>query len=338
MENQKIKVGVIGAGYWGKNLIRNFNSTGRSLVKFVCDLLQDNLQRTKVFYPDTLLTNNYIELLDDEELNLICIATPPETHFKIAKKCIEAGKNVLIEKPMCKTVREAKNLISLANERKVKIFVDHTFVFSAPVQKIKEYIETKKIGNLLYFDSERINLGLLQDNVNVIWDLAPHDFSIFSYLFPGHKLLSVKVLASKHKHPNLEDMAHIMVKCEKDLIMHIHVSWLSPVKIRKLIVGGQKGMIWYDDIHPFEKVKFYDKGVNIDMQKDSSFFPTYREGDITIPKVDNYETLNFETNHIIDCLEGKSKPLVDGEEGLKVVKLLQACDQAISEEKEVFLK
>jgi predicted dehydrogenase len=239
---------------------------------------------------------------------------------------------------MSKTVKEAETLIDLAQKHNVQVFVDHTFVFSSPVRKIKESIEKNKIGKLLYFDSERINLGLLQKDVNVIWDLAPHDFSICNYLFPHLKLLSVQVFASRHKHPYLEDIAHIMVKYEKDFIMHAHVSWLSPVKIRKIIISGDKGMIWYDDIHPFEKIKIYDKGVHVNLDKETTFFPIYRVGNIITPKLDNYEALNLEANHIIDCLLGKDKPLVDGYEGLKIVKLLEACDKALQKRKEIFLK
>lgn len=335
MKNHKINVGIIGVGYWGDNLFRVFNSTGRSSVKYVADLSKENLDKVRKSNPSVEITHNYSEILKDKQINLVCIATPPETHFEIAKKCIEAKKNILVEKPMSKTVKEAEKLINLARKNKVQIFVDHTFVFSAPVRKIKKSIEENKIGKLLYFDSERVNLGLLQKDINVIWDLAPHDFSIFNYLFPHLRPISVQVFASRHKHPSLEDIAHIMVRYEDNFIMHVHVSWLSPVKIRKIIISGDRGMIWYDDIHPFEKIKIYDKGVHVNFDKETAFFPIYREGDIITPKLDNYEPLSLEANHIIDCLLGKDKPLVDGYEGLKVVRLLEACDKALFKRKEV---
>jgi len=338
MKSQKIVVGVVGVGYWGINLVRNFHSTGRSIVKYACDLSGKNLSKIENLYPAINTTNGYADVIHDGEVDLVCIATPPETHFEIAKKCLESGRNILIEKPMCKTVKEAENLIVLAENKGAQIFVDHTFAFSAPVRKIKECIEKNEIGELLYFDSERINLGLLQKDVNVIWDLAPHDFSIFSYLFPHLKPLSVQVFASRHRHPYLEDIAHIMVRCEKDFIMHVNVSWLSPVKVRKIIIGGEKAMICYDDIHPFEKIKIYDKGIHINGDKENPFFPIYREGDIITPKLDNYEPLALEANHLIDCLLGKDKPLVDGYEGLKIVKLLETCDIALLQRKEIFLK
>lgn len=338
MRDYKITVGIIGVGYWGGNLVRVFHATGRSSVKYACDLSDKNLDKIKRLYPSVKTTDKYSDILKDKQINLVCIATPPETHFEIAKRCIEAKKNILIEKPMTKTVQEAERLIDRAQKNNVQIFMDHTFVFSASVRKIKESIEKNKIGELLYFDSERINLGLLQKDINVLWDLAPHDFSIFNYLFPYLEPLSVRVFASRHKHPYLEDIAHIMVRYEKDFIMHVHVSWLSPVKIRKIIIAGDKGMIWYDDIHPFEKIKIYDKGVHINFDKESAFFPIYRDSDIITPKLDNYEPLSLEADHIIDCLLGKDKPLVDGYEGLKVVRLLEACDQALANRQEVFWK
>ena len=338
MEKQKISVGIIGVGYWGGNLVRVFYSNGRSSIKYISDLSEKNLNKVKRLYPTIPTTRDYTDILKDKQIDLVCIATPPGSHFEIAKKCIKAGKNILIEKPMSKTVEEAQALIKLAKKFKVQIFVDHTFVFSASVRKIKKIIDEKKLGELLYFDSERINLGLLQKDVNVIWDLAPHDFSIFNFLFPHLKPVAIQVFGSKHKHPYLEDIAHIVVRYENNFIMHVHVSWLSPVKIRKIIVSGDKGMVWYNDIHPFEKIKIYDKGVHVSFDKETSFFPTYNEGDIIIPKLENYEPLSLEAEHVINCLRGKEKPLVGGTEGLKVVSLLEACDQALVKKREVFWK
>jgi len=338
MKKDKVIIGVVGVGYWGINLVRNFYSTDRGIVGYACDLSRETLSRMKKAYPTIRVVEKYSEILEDKEVDLICIATPPAAHFRIAKKCIEARKNILIEKPMSKTVKEAETLIALARKNNVQIFVDHTFVFSSAVRKIKECIEEHKIGEPLYFDSERINLGLLQKDINVIWDLAPHDFSIFNYLFPSLRPISVQVSASRHKHPYLEDLAHVTVKYQNDFIMHVHLSWLSPLKIRKIIIGGDKGMICYDDIHPYEKIKIYDKGVRVNRDKETPFFPIYREGDIIIPKVRNYEALALEANHIVSCVLGKDKPLVDGYDGLKVVRLLEACDKAILQKREIFLK
>ena len=199
-------------------------------------------------------------------------------------------------------------------------------------------MDEEELGKPLYFDSERINLGLLQKDVNVIWDLSPHDFSIFNYLFPEFEPASLQVFASKHGHPYLEDIAHIMLRCQNGFIVHIKVSWLSPVKIRKIIIGGDKKMVWYDDIHPVEKVKIYDKGVHVNWDMQDAFFPVYRDGNIVTPKLDNYEALSVEANHVVDCLLEGDKPLVDGYQGLRVVRLLEACDQAILKRKEILLK
>ncbi len=327
-----INVAVIGLGYWGPNLVRNFEAVDNAKVIYACDLLEENLMKIKKRYPNIKVTKDYKEILKDDKVDLICIATPPATHYKIAKECLESGKNVLIEKPMTTKVKDAEELIEIAKELNLYIFVDHTFVFSPPVRKIKEIIN--EIGKPLYFDSERINLGLLQKDVNVIWDLAPHDFSILTFLF-NFKPKSLIAIGSKHKHPYYEDLAHIMIRYDNGFIAHIHVSWLSPVKIRKIIIAGDKKMILYDDTNPFEKVKVYDKGVEVDLSKESPFFPTYRSGDIYVPKIENKEPLRIEVEHIVDCLINKKKPLVDGYEGLKVVKLLEACDKSLREGKEV---
>ncbi len=328
-----IRVAVIGLGYWGPNLVRNFEAIDNAKVVYACDLVEENLNKIRRSYSSIKLTKDYREILK-ENIDLVCIATPPATHYEIAKDCLESGKHVLIEKPMTTSTDEALELIDIANDHGLKIFVDHTFVFSPPVIKIKELI--KDIGKPLYFDSERINLGLLQKDVNVIWDLAPHDFSILTYLFDfePERLIAI---GSKLRHPYYEDLAHIMVKYDNGFIAHVHVSWLSPVKIRKTIIAGDRKMILYDDTNFFEKVKVYDKGVDIDLSKESPFFPTYRSGDIYVPKIENKEPLRIEAEHVVDCLLNNKKPKVDGYAGLKVVELLEACDKSLKEAKEVEL-
>ncbi len=327
-----INVAVIGLGYWGPNLVRNFESLDNAKVVYACDLVEENLRKVGRNYPSIKLIKDYREILKDDDVDLICIATPPASHYRIAKESLEAGKNVLIEKPMATKVEEAEKLIEIAREYNLKIFVDHTFVFSPPVIKIKELIG--EIGKPLYFDSERINLGLLQKDVNVIWDLAPHDFSILTYLF-DFKPKSLIAIGSRLRHPYYEDIVHITLKYENGFIAHVHVSWISPIKIRKTIIAGDKKMILYDDTSFFEKVKVYDKGVDIDLSKESPFFPTYRSGDIFIPKIENREPLKIEAEHVVDCLLNNKKPRVDGYAGLKVVKLLEACDKSLKEGREV---
>ena len=336
MKRGLINVGIIGLGYWGPQLLRNFFSHKLVKVKFGCDLSRERLVQLKKIYPNITFVQNYFEILKDKTIDLVCVATPTETHFQIAKEVLKAKKNVLIEKPMASSSSECKKLINIAKKVKKTIFVDHTFIFSPSIQKIKTLLP--QIGTPLYFDSERINLGLLRKDVNVIWDLAPHDFSILTYLFPNLSPLSLQVVASSHIHPSLEDLAHIMVKFKKNFIAHIHVSWISPLKIRKIIIGGSKRMIWYNDIEPIEKVKVYQKKVKIDLRKENVFHPRYISGDILIPKIENKEPLAIEVNHIVKSLLYKKKPLVGGEEGLKVVEFLEWCDKSLKEKREVKIK
>jgi predicted dehydrogenase len=328
-----INVGVIGLGYWGPNLVRNFYTNINSSVNYCCDLLDENIEKTKEKFPTASFTKDHFDILGDNEIDLICIATPPETHFRLARDALEHGKHVLVEKPMTTTVKEGKKLIEIANKAEKLLMVDHTFVFSPPVIKIKGLIGN--IGDPLYFDSERVNLGLLQKDVNVIWDLAPHDFSILTYLFPGLVPKSLQVTASRQVHPKYEDIAHILIEYENGFSAHIHVSWLSPVKIRKTIIGGNKKMIWYDDVDPFEKVKLYDSGIDMEVLDESPFFPSYRKGDILIPKLENKEPLSNEVENVVGSILGKVKPIVDGNEGLKVVKLLEACDRSLKNKKRI---
>ena len=325
----KIKVGVIGLGYWGPNLVRNFYQHPETEVIGICDLSYDNIVKVKNKYRDiNFVTTGYRELLK-QDIDLIAIATPPETHYEIAKDCLEAGKHILVEKPFTKTSQEAEKLIELSEKNNLKIFVDHTFVFHPVVRKIKEIIANGELGDIYYFDSERINLGLLQTGVNVIWDLAVHDISILLYLFPDLEFVNVHAFGSKHIHPYYEDIAHIVLEGDNGFIAHIHVSWLSPVKIRKVIIGGSKRMLWWDDVHPFEKLKIYDSRVEIDMKKQDPFFPSYIKGDVKILAIENYESLQKEVDSIVNSLNNGKNPEVDGIAGLKVVKILEGCEESL---------
>ncbi|RLI53369.1 MAG: gfo/Idh/MocA family oxidoreductase [Candidatus Thorarchaeota archaeon] len=322
-----LKIGIIGLGYWGPNLLRNFCANDKCSVVIACDLLDKNLRKINKNYHNIKLTKDYREILK-EGVELVCIATSPSTHFEIAKYFLKNGINVLIEKPMTTKVGDALALLELSYQKNLKIFIDHPFVFSPPVRKIKELMKNGRLGKVWYVDSERVNLGLLQNDVTVIWDLAPHDFSIFNYLFECLPV-SVQVVASRHKHPYCEDLAHIVLKYDNKFIAHIDVSWLSPVKIRKMIIGGEKGMILYNDIDQVEPVKFYEKRIEIDVSKVSPFHPVYLTGDIWCPKVDKYEPLAKMVENVVNTLYGSEQPVVDGYEGLKVVKLLEACDKSV---------
>jgi len=324
-----IKIGVIGCGYWGPNLIRNFSQLEEVEVTHICDLDEAKLNRIKKNYPVVKATKNYSDILKDEEITGVCIATPLETHYGIAKEALFNGKGVLVEKPFTKNSDEAKELINIADKNKLVLMVDHTFIYTGAVRKIKELIEKGELGRLYYFDSERINLGLIRKDANVIWDLATHDIAIIDYLF-SQKPISVSALGSSHVLNTKEEMAHITLKHEGGFMSHIHVSWLSPVKIRKILVGGDKKMVLYDDVEPTEKIKIYDKGIDIRPTEVTPFAPLYRGGDIIIPNLDQTEALKRLAEYFIDCLKNGKKPLTDGEAGLRVIKILEAIQKSLA--------
>jgi len=324
-----LKVGVIGLGYWGPNLVRNFYQHPEVSVVGICDLDSYKvLEVSKKFKDIEIQTTDYRELLK-ANLDLIAIATPPETHYELAKKALNYEKHILVEKPFTRTSKEAEELIELAEKKNLKIFVDHTFVFHPVVRKIKGIIESGELGEIYYFDSERINLGLLQTGVNVIWDLAIHDLSILLYLFPDLTIKKVRTFASKHIHPYHEDIAHIIIESDSGFIVHIHVSWLSPVKIRKTIIGGSKKMLWWDDIHPFEKLKIYNSQIKVNGKREDPFKPMYIRGDIITVAIENYEPLQREVENIVETLKNNGKAEVSGYDGLKIIKLLEKCDEAL---------
>lgn len=331
---QKISIGIVGLGYWGPHLLRNFAALDECIVKYGCDLQKENLEKMRKNYPAVTYTQKVEDLLNDRDLMAIVIATPTGTHFDLAKRALEAGKHVLLEKPMTSSAAEATELVRIAKEKKLQLLVDHTFVYTGAVEKIRELVKSKEIGELHYFDSTRINLGLIQRDVNVLWDLAIHDLSILSVL---HDLSAIKTLyahGSTHftKQP---EIAHLHLTFQDGVEAHIHVSWLSPVKIRKTIVGGSKKMILYDDTEPSEKIRIYDKGVHfqelVEEGKPDPFFPVYRSGDILIPAIPNPEAMHVEAQHFLACIEGREKPRVAGIDGLCIVKILELANQSMAE-------
>jgi len=300
MENihKPVNIAIVGCGYWGPNLIRNFYQTNDVKVSYVCDSNKEKLKNIKKLYPDIKLSESYSEVLQNEDIDALCIVTPLSTHYKIAKEALLAGKHVLVEKPFVQTSKEAKELIELAKEKKRVLMVDHTFIYTGAVQKIKDLSLKGELGEIIYFDSERINLGLIRKDANVLWDLAVHDISIIDYLI-SQKPLSVSALGSSPILRGGEEMAHLAIKHEGGIVSHVHVSWLSPLKIRKVLVGGTKKMVLYDDVEPTEKIKIYDRGVDIDMNAVTPFSPLYRSGDILIPKIDQTEALKNLCEHFI---------------------------------------
>jgi predicted dehydrogenase len=330
-----ITVGVIGCGYWGPNLIRNFAENREAEVRWLCDLDAERLSSVGRRYPLASLTSDYRELLLDAELEAVVIATPVATHFPFAKEALEAGKHVLVEKPFTCSVSEAETLIEIAQRRGLTLMVDHTFVYTGAVRKIKEIIESGEIGDLLYFDSTRINLGLFQNDINVVWDLAPHDLSIMDFVV-GREPEAVLATGSCHIERGLENIAYVMLKFSDPFIAHFHFNWLSPVKIRHTLIAGSRKMIVYDDIEPTEKVRIYDSGVTTNRNANSSdkeaayqTLVSYRTGDVWVPKLDSTEALHYVCEEFLSAIRTGRRPLTDAEAGLRVVRLLEAAQESI---------
>jgi len=324
-----MKIGVIGLGYWGPNLVRNFLAQKEVRKVIACDLKESRLQNIKEKFPAAELTNDCLDLFNSDT-DAIVIATPVDTHYFFAKKALEAGKHIWVEKPFTATSDEAEELIDIAESKNLKIFVDHTFIYNGAVRKMKELVENNVLGNVIYFDSERINLGLFQRDVNVVWDLAPHDLSIMNHLLEKHKIkaLSANGIANFN---GKENLAHISVYFEDNCFAHFHVNWVSPVKIRRIIVGGDKKMLVYDDMENFEKIKVYDSGVEFPTQESiHQALVQYRIGDMFSPKINQTEALSLGANEFISAINEDRTPLSSGKDGLEVVKILEACDVSIS--------
>lgn len=327
-----ISIGIIGCGYWGPNLMRNFAENEAAQLRWICDLDKVRLAAMGRRYPGVRTTADYQELIADPQLDAVAVVTPVATHFQIAKEALNAGKHVLVEKPLTSTAREAEELIDLAEPSGRTLMVDHTFVYTGAVRKMKEIVASGELGELLYFDSVRINLGLFQRDINVLWDLAPHDLSIMDYLIQRQPD-AVSAIGSSHIEPGIENIAYLMLHFPDDFIAHFHFNWLAPVKIRRTLIAGSRKMILYDDIEPTEKVRVYDKGVTTnrigDREADYQTLVSYRTGDVWAPKLDSTEALHYVVAEFLDSIRGGRKPLTDGEAGLRVVRLLEAAQQSI---------
>ncbi|MBX7171839.1 MAG: Gfo/Idh/MocA family oxidoreductase [Pyrinomonadaceae bacterium] len=324
-----MKVAVIGVGYWGPNLIRNFLSLDEVENVIACDLDESLLNKTAKRFTGIETATDYEEVLLRDDVQIVAIATPVSTHFEIAKKSLLAGKHCWIEKPMTESAAEAQELNEIAAEKNLKIFVDHTFIYTGAVRKMKEIITSGRLGELYYFDSVRVNLGLFQHDVNVIWDLAPHDLSIMDYLLEK-KPLAVSAVGSCHVGNDLEDIAYLTLMFENNLLAHFHVNWLAPVKVRKTLIGGTKSMIVFDDMETSEKLKIYDKGIEVTNRE--GVYETlvqYRTGDMLSPKISQVEALTVATQHFIDCILNDETPITDGVAGLNVVRILEASTESI---------
>ena len=331
-----INVGVIGYGYWGPNVARNFHASAGAKLTSVCDLSEKRLGVAQTQYPFIKGIKDPRELIKSNDVDAVAIVTPVFAHYELAKEALLAGKHIFIEKPFTATSAQARELIDLAAKKNLKIMVDHTFLFTGAVRKIKQVIDSGELGRLLFYDSVRVNLGLFQHDVNVVWDLAPHDLSIMDYVIPN-KPVALTARGSVHFAGGYEDIAYVCVEFEGNgFIAHFHVNWLSPVKIRQTLISGDKKMLVWDDLDPDEKVKIYDRGVDVKSANGGKngiheLLVSYRSGDVHIPKLDNIEALKAEAQYFVDCIEKDQEPFNNGQAGLQVVRLLEAADESIKQ-------
>ncbi len=329
-----IRMGVIGYGYWGPNIVRNLRGVDGCEVATVCDRSPGALTRVAQAYPEVATTRDASELMTSPKIDAVAIVTPVHTHFPLAKSALQHGKHVFIEKPFTATTAQAEELIELAARRNLTIMVDHTFLFTGAVRKIRQLMDEGVLGDIYYYDSTRVNLGLFQHDVSVVWDLAPHDLSIMDFLIHDKP---EAVIATGETHLNgLVDVAYITVYFPRNIIAHINVNWLSPVKIRTTLIGGEKRMLVWNDLEADEKLKIYDKGVAMNGNGNGrqglyELLVSYRSGDMWAPRVEQTEALKVELSYFIDCVRTTQTPINDGVAGLRVVQLLEAADRSLKE-------
>ena len=336
-----IGVGVIGYGYWGPNLVRNFYETPGCRVVSVSDLNSDRLAKVRARYPTVDTAADYRDLLQDHRIQLVAIATPVSSHFELAMQALRMGKHVLIEKPMTGDVDQAMRLVDEAARRNLMLAVDHTFVYTGAVRKMHQLVSSGELGDIYYYDSVRVNLGLFQHDVNVIWDLAVHDLSIMDYLLPVQPV-AVSACGMGHVPGEPENIGYVTFHFDTPVMAHVHVNWLAPVKVRRTLIGGSRKMIVYDDLEPSEKVKIYDKGITVNGGHGDgngaagngqryAMLVGYRTGDVWAPQLDAAEALGVETRHLIECITKNQTPIADGHAGLRVVRLLEAATRSMHE-------
>ena len=334
-----LRVGVAGCGYWGPNLVRNFQTLESCEVRAVCDLDPARVDAVRRIYPTIRAARDFQDLIDDPAVDAVVICTPVRTHYPLARAALEAGKHVLVEKPLTDSSASARALVELAEKRGRLLQVDHTFVYTGAVRKVREIIERGDVGELLYLDFVRVNLGLFQEDVNVLWDLGPHDVSVLAHLVPRPPLW-VSAIGSAH-YGSLEDQVYVTIKYEGSLIAHLHLNWLAPVKVRSTLIGGTRRMIVYDDLEPSEKVRVYEKGVTVlsDVRTRERALVDYRLGDMFAPHIDKTEPLSLVCRSFRDAVLSGGPPRTDGREGLEVVRILEAAEASIRKQGEpVFLE
>ncbi len=333
-----IGVAVVGYGYWGPNLVRNFWSVPGATLVSVCDKRIERLASVTAQFPAVEVTAEYDDVLKDPRVNVVAVATPVSSHYDLALRALKAGKHVFIEKPMTATSEQAQALLDEADRRGLIIGVDHTFVYTGAVRKMRELVANESLGDIYYYDSVRVNLGLFQHDVNVIWDLAVHDLSIMDYVLP-QKPVAVSATGVGHVAGEPENIAYMTLFFENNLIAHLHVNWLAPVKVRRTLLGGSRKMIVYDDLEPSEKIKVYDKGITVNGngtgngngEKIYQMLVGYRTGDMWAPQLDMTEALSLELRQFIKSVEQRTAPLTDGQAGLRVVRVLEAATRSLAQ-------
>jgi predicted dehydrogenase len=328
LSESTVKFGVIGYGYWGPNVVRNLDQLDGVKVLAVCDKSSAARKRLNKSYPQIDVTSDPAELIASSKIDAIAVVTPVWTHYELAKAALENGKHVFVEKPFTSNVAQAEELINLAARKNLKIMVDHTFLFTGAVRKIKQLLDDDALGKLLYYDSTRVNLGLFQHDVNVVWDLAPHDLSIMNYLIQESP---EAISATGQTHLNgHEDVAFMTVYFPNKIIAHLNVNWLSPVKVRTTLIGGEKKMLVWNDLEADEKIKLYDKGVNVTSQEGVyNLLVNYRSGDMWAPKIEQGEALHRELGYFVQCIQQDKVPMNDGVTGLQVVRMLEAASKSM---------
>lgn len=327
---RKLGVAVVGCGYWGPNLVRNFSACSATEVVSLCDQSTEAVARVAAACPSARREADFRDVLADPAVEAVAVATPVTTHGPLVTAALRAGKHVLVEKPMALSAREAEELVRLADRSGLTLMVDHTFIYSAAIRKIKELIDTGELGEIFYVDSVRINLGIFQNDVNVIWDLAPHDLSIVEHLL-GKLPRSVAATGTCHTKSDLEDVAYLSLDFGGSLLASFHVNWLSPVKVRHLIIAGSKKSLVYNDLNHWEPVKVYDRGITVDESPEArrGVLINYRTGDIWSPHLETSEPLQNVVSHFAECVRTGQRPLSDGEAGLRVVRILEAAQRSI---------
>lgn len=322
-----VGVAVVGYGYWGPNLVRNLVEARAARLHWVCDFQPERLEAASRRYPGVGVTTDLQEILKDPRVDAVCLATPTSTHFELARATLESGRHVLVEKPLCESSAQASQLVELAHTKNLVLMVDHTFIYTPAVRYIREVIQSGRLGRVLYFDSTRVNLGLFQSDVNVLWDLAVHDLAILDYLLPDYRPTSVSATGISHFPGRPHNMAYLTCFYKENFVTHIHANWLAPVKLRRTLICGEKQMIVYDDLEPSDRVKIYDKGVEVADALDLRV--NYRSGDCLAPKLPTGEALQFEIEHFLDCIQEGKRPASDGESGLRCLKVIESANRSM---------